>query len=86
MKCIGLWWGGNSYSAPDGHNPRDLEHFDSINDAKRTFEARANHPGFPCVDEDLAEMHVYFGGEYHENGPDRIICFGKRGGTLVNRA
>lgn len=86
MRCIGLWYGGSSYAAPNGHDPRDCEQFDSLKDAIATFEARADFdPAFPCVDEDTAEMHVYFGSEYHENGPDRVVKFGPRGGTIVER-
>ena len=83
MKCVALWYGGSNYSAPDPS--QDLERFDSIAAAARTFEARLDDRHFPCVDEDAAEMHVYFGRTYHDNGPDRIITAGPRGGIKVNR-
>lgn len=87
MKCHGLWYGGSSYAPPDGHSKRDWEPFDSLKDAARTFAARADFdPRFPCVDEEAAEMHVYFSEEYHEDGPDRIIKFGPRGGIKVEAA
>ena len=87
MKVHGLWYGGSNYSAPDGHDPRDWEAFDSLQEAKDTFWRRADHDPFrPCVDEETTELHVYFSPEYHENGPDRIIKFGPRGGVLLERA
>lgn len=87
MKCLALWYGGSDYSAPDGHDPRDCEQFDSLKAVKRAFESRADHdPYRPCVDEETTEFHVYFGREYHENGPDRIVRFGPRGGVRVERA
>jgi hypothetical protein len=84
MKCIALWYGGSNYASPDPD--RDLESFDSLSTAAGVFEARADFdPMFPCVDDETAEMHVYFGSEYHDNGPDRIIRFGKRGGIRIER-
>lgn len=86
MKCIGLFYGGSSYRAPDGHNPRDVERFQSLKSAADTFWSRTDFdPDYPCVD-DAAEMHIYFSPEYHENGPDRIITLGKRGGVRIDRA
>lgn len=86
MRCIGLWYGGANYAAPNGHDPRDVESFDSISHARRVFESRADHdPYRPCVEDESTEMHVYLGTEYHENGPDRVIRFGPRGGVLVER-
>lgn len=83
-KVAALWYGGSSYADPDPD--RDLERFDSLQDAKRAFEARADFdPYYPCVDEETCEMHVYLGGEYHEDGPDRVLRIGKRGGVRVER-
>lgn len=83
-KVVALWYGGCNYAAP---NPdRDLERFDSLKAAARAFEARADHdPFYPCVEEEQTEMHVYFGTAYHENGPDRLIRFGRRGAVRVER-
>jgi hypothetical protein len=83
-RCVALWYGGSNYSSPDPD--RDLETFNSLREAITTFQARADFdPAFPCVDDDLTEMHVFFGEEYHENGPDRVVRFGPRGGTRVER-
>ena len=84
MKCVGLWYGGSNYSAPDPS--RDLETFASLQDAKDTFWRRADFdPHYPCVDEETAELHVYFGAEYNEDGPDRIVRMGPRGGVRAER-
>lgn len=83
-RCCGLWFGGSSYALPDPSH--DLEQFNSLKDAVSTFESRADHDHYyPCVDKDTSEMHVYFGTTYHENGPDRIIRFGPKGGVKVER-
>jgi hypothetical protein len=81
MRCTALWYGGSSYSTPDPD--RDLEHYRSMRAAREVFEARyAGDGGYtPCVSDDT-EMHIYFGG-YHENGPDRILRFGPRGGVIL---
>lgn len=85
MKVLALWYGGSNYAAPDGHNPKDCEHFDSIKDAKRSFANRADfNPYYPCVDAETCEMHLYFG-PYHEDGPDRVLTLGKRGGVRVSK-
>ena len=85
MRCVALWYGGSSYAHPDPD--RDLEHFDTLRAAADAFWRRADFdPYYPCVDEDTAEMHVYFGREYHDNGPDRIVRLGPRGGVRIERA
>ena len=85
MRVTALWYGGFNYAAPDPD--RDAERFDSLQDAARTFAARADFdPYYPCVDEDSTEMHVYIGEGTHEDGPDRIIRLGKRGGVRIERA
>ena len=85
MKCKGLWYGGSSYANPDPE--RDLEVFASLAEAGRVTRARSdNYDGrTPCVDDDLCAMHVYFG-EYTEDGPDRVISIGPRGGLTIVRA
>lgn len=82
MRYLGLWYGGSSYSAPDPESARDREYFTSIRDAGRVLQARADNVQgrTPCVDEESCEMHLYKGGEYHENGPDVILTIGRRGG------
>lgn len=83
MKVKALWYGGVNYANPDPD--RDLESFGSIRAAVDTFAARADHdPYYPCVEEDATEMHLYLG-EYSDNGPDRIVRFGRRGGVRVER-
>lgn len=83
MRVKALWYGGSNYSAPDPD--MDLESFGSIGAAVDTFAARADDPYYPCVEEGAIEMHLYIG-EYSENGPDRIVRFGRRGGVRVERA
>ena len=81
MKCVGLFYGGVNYTSPDPD--RDLESFDSVSQAKRVFESRADYdPVFPCVES--PELHIYWGTEYHENGPDLVITLGPRGGVRVD--
>lgn len=82
-RYLGLWYGGSSYAAPDGHDSQDHEFYTSIADAGRTLQARADNDGgdTPCVDDDRCEMHLYRGGEYHENGPDVVLSIGPRGGV-----
>ena len=83
MKVKALWYGGSNYASPDP--ARDLESFSSMAEAKRSFAARADFdPYYPCVDEEQTEMHVYLG-DYSENGPDRVLTIGKRGGVQVSR-
>jgi hypothetical protein len=81
-KYLGLWYGGSSYAAPNGHDPRDCEYFASLKEAGRTLQRRADNDDryTPCVD-DTSEMHLYRGGEYHENGPDMVLTIGPRGGV-----
>ena len=84
MKCIGLWYGGSNYACPDPEN--DAEAFDSLKDAADALWRRADFdPFYPCVDEGATEMHVYFR-EYSNDGPDRIIRLGPRGGVRIERA
>lgn len=81
MTCVCLWYGGYSYAAP---SQDDVEVFSSLRQAAEVFDAREhNRDGrTPCVEG--SEMHVYFG-EYTENGPDRIIRRGPRGGLVIER-
>jgi hypothetical protein len=83
MKVQALWCGGSNYAAP---TQDDIEEFHSLKAAKDTFWRRAENcdRSTPCVQQDQTEMHIYFG-EYSENGPDRIIRYGKRGGIVVER-
>jgi len=83
-KYGGLWYGGSNYANPDPD--RDLEPFDSIKAAGRTLQARADgDPYYPCVSDEQSEIHLYAGGEYHENGPDYVLTLGKRGGVRVSK-
>lgn len=81
MRVQALWYGGENYSAP---NPaHDLEDFATLAAAKDAFASYADHdPYRPCVED--SEMHVYFGA-YSENGPDRVLTLGRRGGVKVSK-
>ena len=86
MRVRALWYGGSNYATPDPWS-RDLESFGSLAEARRSFADRADRdPYYPCVDRESTEMHVYFGSEYHENGPDRILSIGPRGGVRSVRS
>lgn len=85
-KYAALWYGGCNYASPDPE--RDLEYFDSLRDAGHTLQAREDNSDgrTPCAGEgDGSEMHLYSGGEYHENGPDYILTIGPRGGVRQER-
>ena len=84
MKVHALWYGGPNYAVP--YIPDDIEEFASITAAKRVFEHLASHTDryYPCVEESQTEMHLYFH-EYTENGPDRILTIGPRGGVVMER-
>lgn len=80
-RYLALWYGGSNYAAPDGHNPTHCEYYNSIKSAGKVLQSRSDFdPYYPCVDETTCEMHLYRGGEYHENGPDVVLTLGKRGG------
>jgi len=83
MKVQALWFGGSNYALP---TQNDIEEFASITAAKRVFEHRAGNTDryYPCVEESQTEMHLYFH-EYTENGPDRILTIGLRGGVVMER-
>jgi hypothetical protein len=83
MKVQALWYGGSNYALP---TQDDIEEFASIAAAKRVFEHRAGNTDryYPCVEESQTEMHLYFH-EYTENGPDRILKIGPRGGIVMER-
>lgn len=79
MKYFGLWYGGSNYASPDPL--RDGEAFDSIAHAGRTLQSREDNDDrrTPCVN--ASEIHLYVGGEYHDNGPDVVLTIGPRGGV-----
>jgi hypothetical protein len=86
-----LWHGGASY-AP-GKIPADLEPFDSLADAVRAFDARADswETYYPCVEREPAEeggqsAWIFFYDPANDPGdpcPDRIIEYGPRGDIHV---
>ena len=81
MKVQTLWFGGYNYALP---TQEDIEDFRSLKRAKEVFENRASFdPMFPCTDN--TEMHIYWH-EYSENGPDRILKIGPRGGVRMEMA
>lgn len=81
MKVKALWFGGSSYAAP---GESDAETFDSIEQAARVLESRADNIDgrTPCVEE--SEMLLYFGGELTDY-PDMRLYFGPRGGVRRER-
>jgi len=81
MRVTMLWHGGSNYAVP---TEDDGETFASLKDAKAAFWRRADFdPRFPCVEN--SEAWIYFGGTVHDNGPDRILRIGTRGGVVVER-
>ena len=94
MKVTMYWHGGSSYGAPDTHSASDAEVFASLESARRSFAARADHdPYYPCVedcapDEGGPEAWLFFGNAHPvvgEEYPDRTMRFGPRGGVIVER-
>lgn len=88
MICYGLWYGGSSYAAPNQFNREDIDKFGSLQSAKSVFESRADHDPFrPCVENDETEMQIFFSDPFEipDIYPDRIIKFGPRGGTIIER-
>lgn len=81
MRVQALWYGGSNYALP---TQDDIEEFYSLQRAKDVFESRASNRDsyFPCVSD--SEMHIYFH-EYTENGPDRILKIGPRGGVRMEK-
>jgi hypothetical protein len=81
---FGLWYGGANYATPDPD--RDGERFTSIRAAGDRLRALVDNDDgrTPCVDK-TAELQLYAGGQYHENGPDRVLTIGRRGGVVVSR-
>jgi hypothetical protein len=80
MKYLGLWYGGSSYALPDPD--RDGEIFTSVKQAGARLQSLIDNDDrrTPCVDAETAEMHLYAGGAYHEDGPDRVLTIGPKGG------
>jgi len=93
MKCWGIFWGGSSYSSYITN--RDVEEFSSIGSAKGVFWGRIDFdPYYPCVNEDEAEMQIFFNDPRTDEKPealidpgypDRIIRMGPRGGVYSER-
>lgn len=80
MKVRALWFGGCNYAAPDNAQAED---FDSIAQAARILEARADNIDgrTPCVQE--SEMWLYFGDSL--DYPNMRLYFGPRGGVRRER-
>lgn len=78
-KYFGLWYGGSNYAAPDP--ACDGELFDSIRHAGRVLQARDDNDQGDTPCSERGEIHLYRGGEYHENGPDVVLTLGPRGGV-----
>jgi hypothetical protein len=86
MKVTMFFNGGPNYACFDTNNKADAETFQSLADAKATFEAHADFdPHYPCVENPEAWIfkgaHV-IGADY----PDYVLTLGKRGAVNVTRA
>lgn len=87
MRYYGLWYGGSNYSAPDPD--RDLVRFDSLREAGRYLQDREDNSDgrTPCVQD--YELHLYASRRRAEvctdNGPDRVLSFGPRGGVQCQK-
>jgi len=94
MKVYMLWNGGSSYAGFDNYNRADIEQFDSMQDAIRSFRARADYdPYYPCVSEEIPEdggpeAWLCFNDPYQipDLYPDRLLSFGPRGGVVMSPA
>lgn len=97
MECWMLWHGGASYA--HGDIVADIEHFDSLRAAMRSFDSRADswNTYYPCVEREPAEnggqsAWIFFADPNDPaNGPrdpypDRILEYGPRGGLKVSYA
>jgi hypothetical protein len=93
MQVWMLWHGGSSYASP--RMPEDLERFDSIAEAKRSFDARADSSAtfYPCVEREPSEdggqsawLYFYDPSGVRDPYPDRILEYGPRGGLMVSFA
>jgi hypothetical protein len=93
MEVWMLWHGGSSYAV--GYVADDTEHFDTLKEALRSFDARADSSNtyYPCVEREPADeggqsAWIFF---YDPRGerdpyPDRILEYGPRGGLRLERA
>jgi len=87
-----LWFGGSgNYASPC---LADLEEFDSIKEAVRDFDSRANswNQYYPLVTRDTYDnggqyAHLWFTDprETGEGYPDRVLEYGPREGIRVSR-
>lgn len=93
MQVWMLWYGGVNYGHPQ--IPEDIEEFNSLRDAKNSFDARADswNTYYPCVERTTADeggqsAYIYFydPSKVMDPYPDRIIEYDPRGGLKVNRA
>lgn len=95
MKVWMLWHGGVNYS--HGYIADDTEAFESLAEAKRVFDSRADswNTYYPCVDRIPAEdggpsaWIFFYDPNAEENGPgdpypDRVLEYGPRGGLRLN--
>jgi hypothetical protein len=87
MRVTMFWHGGSNYACFDTHNPKDAEEFNSIGEARRVFESRADFdPYYPCVESPEAWLckgsaKSNLGAEY----PDYVLSIGPRGGVHCSR-
>ena len=93
MKVYGIFYGGCNYSQTITN--RSVEEFSSIKQARDIFESRADFdPYYPCVDEESAEMQLFFSDPRNDEDddslidpgyPDRVLSMGPRGGVHISR-
>lgn len=83
MKVSVMWWGGRNYSHP---TIDDIEHFNSLKEAKEVFLNRYNNTDFstPYVS-DNCNMCVAVGTVDYMELPDYIISLGPRGGMIIDK-
>jgi hypothetical protein len=92
-----MWWhGGASYAS--GTIAEDTEAFESLDAAKRSFDARADswNTYYPCVervpvDDGGPSAWIFFADPNEDRGqgepyPDRILEYGPRGGLRLSYA
>lgn len=96
MKVWMLWHGGASYAV--GDIMHDIEEFDSLREAIRSFDGRADSSNtfYPCVEREpqdeggqSAWIFLYDPRSEDVRGdpyPDRILEYGPRGGVRLTPA
>jgi len=82
MKVTAQYFGAN-LSSPEG---TDVEHFESIQSARKAFLSRADFdPQYPCQEEESSEILLWKGvlDDVTDYYPDYRLCIGSRGGANI---